>query len=127
MFCSREEATYNLVRNQFPALLDYFKKLPDSDKNIAKNDRCKQIMTLLITSETMAQLCFLESVKPVFDQFLHVFQAEGPLIHDLYPSMLLPLNKMMFRFLKQRAIQKKSVDELLKLDIKKCGYTVKGQ
>ena len=29
------------VRNQFPILLDYFKKLLDSDKNIAKNDRCK--------------------------------------------------------------------------------------
>ena len=76
---------------------------------------------------TMVQLCFLESVKPVFDQFLHVFQAEGPLIHVLYPSILLLLKKMMSRFLKWRAIQKKSVDELLKLDIKKCGYTVKGQ
>ena len=29
------------VRNQFAALLNYFKKLPDSDKNIAKNDRYK--------------------------------------------------------------------------------------
>ena len=30
------------VRNQLPALLDYFKMLTDSDKNIAKNDRYKQ-------------------------------------------------------------------------------------
>ena len=111
--------------NQFPALLDYFKKLPDSDKNIAKNDRYKQIMTLLTTSETMVQLCSLESVKPVFDQFLHVFKAEGPLIHVLYPSMLLLLKKMMFRFLKQRVIQKKSLDELLKLDIKNVEIKLK--
>ena len=73
----------------------------------------------------MVQLCFLESVKPVFDQFLHVFQVEGPLIHVLYPSMLLLLKKMMSRFLKQRAIQKKSVDELLKLDIKNVDIQLK--
>ena len=66
----------------------------------------------------MVQLCFLESVKPVFDQFLDVFQAEGPLIYVLYPSMLLLLKKMMSRFLTQRAIQKKYVEELLKLYIK---------
>ena len=29
--------TIERVRNQFPVLQDYFKKLPDSDKNIAKN------------------------------------------------------------------------------------------
>ena len=97
--------------------LDYFKKLQDSDKNIAKNDRYKQIMTVLRTSDTTVQLCFLESVKAVFDQFLHVFQVEGPSIHVLYPSMLLFLKKMMSRILKQRAVKKKSVDELLKLDI----------
>ena len=29
------------VRKQFPALKEYFRKLPDSDKNIAKNARYK--------------------------------------------------------------------------------------
>ena len=66
----------------------------------------------------MVQLYILESVKPVFDQFIHGFQAEGPLIHILYPSMPLLLKKVMSRFLKERAIQKNSADELLKLDIK---------
>ena len=41
------------VRKQFPALKKYFRKLPDSDKNIAKNARYKQIMTLLTSPETM--------------------------------------------------------------------------
>ena len=35
------------VRKQFLALKEYFRMLPDSDKNIAKNARYKQIMTLL--------------------------------------------------------------------------------
>ena len=74
-------------------------------------------MTLLTTPETIVQLCFIESVKRVFDQFLHVFQAEGPLFHVLYLCLLLLLKKMMSRFLKQWAIQKKSVDELLNLDV----------
>ena len=42
-------------------------------------------MTLLTSPETMVQLCFLESVKPIFDKFLESFQVEGPLIHNLYP------------------------------------------
>ena len=40
------------VRKQFPALKEYFRKLPDSDKNIAKNARYKRIMTLLTSPET---------------------------------------------------------------------------
>ena len=46
-------------------------------------------MTLLTSPETMVQLCFLESVKPIFDKFLESFQVEGPLIHNLYPCMVL--------------------------------------
>ena len=64
------------------------------------------------------QLCFLESIKPIFDKFLESFQAEGPLIHNLYPCMVLLLKQMMSQFLKPKVIQKKTVAELLKLDMK---------
>ena len=113
------------VRKQYPALKEYFKKLPDSDKNITKNARYKRIMSMLTSSETMVQLCFLESVKPIFDTFLESFQAEGPLIHILHPCMVLLLKQMMSRFLKPKAIQKKSVAELLKLDVKKTDSQLK--
>ena len=106
------------VRKQFPALKEYFRKLPDSDKNIAKNARYKRIMTLLTSPETMVQLCFLESVKLIFDKFLESFQIEGTLIHNLYPCMVLLLKQMMSRFLKPKVLQKKTVAELLKLDMK---------
>ena len=66
----------------------------------------------------MVQLCFLESVKPIFDKFLESFQVEGPLIHNLYPCMVLLLKQMMSQFLKPKVLQKKTVAELLKLDMK---------
>ena len=106
------------VRKQFRALKEYFRKLPDSEENIGKNARYKQIMTLLTSPETMVQLCFLESVKPIFDKFLESFQVEGPLIHNFYPCMVLLLNLMMSWFLKPKVLQKKTVAELLKLDMK---------
>ena len=63
-----------------------------------------------MSPETLVQLCFLESVKPIFDKFLESFQVEGPLIHNLCPCMVL--------LLKPKVIQKKTVVELLKLDMK---------
>ena len=113
------------VRRQFPALKEYFRKLPDSDKNIAKNARYKQIMTLLTSPETMVQLCFLESVKPIFDKFLESFKVEGPLIDNLYPCMVLLLKQMISRFLKPKLLQKKTVAELLKLDMKYSDFQLK--
>ena len=57
-------------------------------------------------------------MKVVFDKFLKIFQMEGPLVHVLHSCMLLLLKQMIHRFLKQSAIEKKSVNELLKLDMK---------
>ena len=107
------------VNAQFPALLEYFKKLPETDKKIKTNERYKKIMTFLTSPETVVQMCFLESLKPVFGQFLQIFQAEGPLIHVLHQAMLHLLKQVMFRFLKQNEIQGKTVSELLKLDSKR--------
>ena len=88
------------VRKQFPALKEYFRKLPDSDKNIAKNARYKRMSF----PDTVVQLCFLESVKPIFDKFLESFQVEGPLIHNLYPCMVILLKQMMSQFLKPKVM-----------------------
>ena len=66
----------------------------------------------------MVQLCFLESVKPIFDKFPESFQVEGPLIHNLFPCMVLLLKQTMSQFLKPKVIQKKTVAELLKFDMK---------
>ena len=56
------------VKGQFQALLEYFKKLPETDKKIKINERYKKIMTFFKSPETVVRMCFLESSKPVFDQ-----------------------------------------------------------
>ena len=89
------------VKAQFPGLLSYFKGLPETDKKIKINERYKKIMTFLTSPETVVQMCFLESLKPVCDQFLQIFQAEGPLIHVLHQAMLHLLKQVMFRFLRR--------------------------
>ena len=64
-------------------------------------------------------------MKAVFDKFLDIFQMGGPLIHVLHSCMLLLLKQMMYIFLKQSAIEKKSLSELLKLDVKNTGIQLK--
>ena len=59
------------------------------------------------------------------DQFLQLFQTEGPLIHILHQSMLQLLKQVMFRFLKQSVVQGKTVSELLKVDSKMCSISWK--
>ena len=83
------------VKSQLPALLEYFKKLPDTDKKIKSNERYKKIMVILTAQETIVQLCFLKSIKPVFNRFLQMFQTEGPLIHILHQAMLDLLKQVM--------------------------------
>ena len=75
-------------------------------------------MGLLTAPETIVQFCFLQSVKPIFDRFLQMFQTEGPLIHVLHQGMVDLLKQVMLRFLKQDVVKEKAVDELLKLDTK---------
>ena len=49
------------MKSQLPALLEYFKKLPDTDKKIKSNERYKKIMVILTAPETIVQLCFYKA------------------------------------------------------------------
>ena len=113
------------VKSQLPALLEYFKKLPDTDEQINSNERYKKIMVILTAPETIVQFCFLKSIKPVFDRFLQMFQTEGPLIHVLHQAMLDLLKQVMSRFLKQSVVKGRSVNELLKVDSKNIDFQLK--
>ena len=75
-------------------------------------------MGLLTAQETIVQFCFLQSVKPIFDRFLLMFQTKGPLIHVPHQGMVDLLKQVMLRFLKQDVVKEKAVDELFKLDTK---------
>ena len=113
------------VKSQLPALLEYFKKLPDTDKKINSNERYKKIMVILTAPETIVQLCFLKSIKPVLDRFQQMFQTEGPLIHVLHQAMFDLLKQVMSRFLKQSVVKGRPVNELLKVDSKNIDFQLK--
>ena len=76
--------------------------------------RYKKIMAILTAQETIVQLCFSNSIKPVFDRFLQMFQTEGPLIHILHQAIIDLLKQVMSRFLKQSVVKERLVNELLK-------------
>ena len=82
-------------------------------------------MVILTAPETIVQLCFLKSIKPVFNRFLQMFQTEGPLIHILHQTMLDLLKQVMSRFLKQSVVKERLVNELLKVDFKNTDFQLK--
>ena len=74
----------------------------------------------------MVQLCFLEPVKLIFDRFPESFQVEGPLIHNLYPCMVLLLKQMMSQFLKPKVLQKKT-SRTVEIGYEAFRFSVEGQ
>ena len=103
------------VRKQFPALKEYFRKLLGSDKNIAKNARYNDFANI---PRDYGATLFLGVCETNLWQVPRSFQVEGLLIYHLYPCMVLLLKQMMSQFLKPKVIHKKTVVELLKLDMK---------
>ena len=49
------------VKDQFPTILEYFKKLPEADKKIKGNETYRRIRSFLTSPETLVQLYFLET------------------------------------------------------------------
>lgn len=90
-------------------------------KQRQKNKRFQSLQRTLKNEEKQlnVEMAFLESVKPLFDAFLKTFQAEGPLIHFLYPSLLELLKMLMKRFVKNELVVGKSGSELVKIDVSK--------
>ena len=82
-------------------------------------------MVILTAPETTVQLCFLKSIKPVFDRFLQKFQIEGPLIHILHQAMPDLLKQVISRFLKLSVVKERLVNELLKVDSKNMDFQLK--
>ena len=74
-----------------------------NDKNIEKNDRYLTIKKALESKEVAAEIEFLLTINPVFDEFMTKFQKEEPMIHLLYASSEKLLKTPMSRLLKEKA------------------------
>jgi hypothetical protein len=95
--------------------------IPSSPENkeVMKSERYKQIVSQLKDEETLVQLHFLMSVKPVFDSYLRVFQTEGPLIHCLHQSMVDLIKLMLLRFVKADKVNNLQTSGIKQLDVTK--------
>ncbi|MEW8547687.1 MAG: hypothetical protein AB2693_29620 [Candidatus Thiodiazotropha sp.] len=110
------------IHEQLPAVKKYFLQyIPNHEKRSTNLKKFKDIHEALKRDESIikVEMEFLQSVKPLFDSFLTVFQAEGPMVHVLYASLVDMLKILMNRFVKQDLIRGKSGPELAKLDINK--------
>jgi len=105
------------ILSQWPALLEYFKHLPDSDKSVEKNGKYKEIMLLLINPRTYIQLVFIADVASVFSNFLQMFQREGPLIHTLYFALNDLVRTLMLCFVNTAVVGTKMAGDLVAIDV----------
>ena len=110
------------INEQLPAVKWYFLEyIPNHEKCSTNLKKFKDIHESLKRDESIinVEMAFLQSVKPLFDSFLTVFQAKGPMVHVLYISPVDVLKLLMNRFVKSELVRGKSGADLAKLDINK--------
>ena len=85
-------------------LVVILKDLVNTNKDVAQ-DRERKVQVIirsLQSKKVVAQMEFLISVKPLFDQFMVGFQKEEPMIHKLYPACEKLLKVALSRTLKSK-------------------------
>ena len=108
------------VIEQYDGLYEYFVKvLPQKEpRTCSGNSRYQRIVKHLKTKVTLIRLTFIKSVGVIFNDFLVVFQKEGPLIHLLYSELTGMLKKLLNRFVKYDVTSNLLGSELTKVDVK---------
>ena len=109
------------VLEQWEAICQFVNDLSKDTKKVPKSINYKRVYMLLGTKEkaiTKVNLEFFNSVVPLFEQFLLLFQKSSPTIHILYDSICDVLAKLMRRFMKMAALEKKYGSELASIECK---------
>ena len=75
-------------------------------KNISKNGKYMSIKRVLESKEVGVEIVFITSTKPLFDEFMTMFQMEEPMIHMLYQSSVKLLKTAMSRLMKSKVTLK---------------------
>ena len=99
------------------SLVAVLKDLVKTDKNLENDSKVQVILKSLQSRRLEAQMEFLVSVKPLFDEFLTRFQKEEPMIHKLYPGCEKLLKVAMSRMLKSEVYQSVEGRNLLHIDL----------
>ena len=110
------------INEQLPAVKRYLiEYIPNHEKRSTNLKKFKDIHESIKRDEsiTEVEMAFFQSVKLLFDSFLTVFQAKGPMVHLLYISLVDVLKLQINRFVKPELVSGKSGVDLAKLDINK--------
>ena len=99
------------------SLVAVLKDLVKTDKNLENDSKVQVILKSLQSRRLEAQMEFLVSVKPLFDEFLTRFQKEEPMIHKLYPGCEKLLKVAMSRMFKSEVYQSVEGRNLLHIDL----------
>jgi hypothetical protein len=100
------------VSQQWDSLYEYFVKyLPAKQQQACKNDRYKRIHRFMKEETSKAKIQFLINAAIIFNSFLTLFQAEGPLIHILYPKIVELYKQVLTKFVKEEFVSKEDLTD----------------
>ena len=107
------------ILEQWDCICSFVKDLGKDPKTAPKSASYKRVAAMLTDDEgkkTKAQLEFISNVSPIFEDFLTIFQKSCPQVHIFYDKMSEVLHKVMGRFLKKEAYEKKFGSDLVSID-----------
>ena len=82
----------------------------------------KRIMQKVMNPETLVHLYFIQSVSPLFQGFLKLFQAEAPQVHILYEMLNELVKKILPRFTKPEIVESTELSCMNHKDVNTHGH-----
>ena len=107
------------IVEQWDAVTYFVAELAKDPKKVPKSINYKRIHMMLGTKEkatTKVTLQFFRNIIPLFEQFLQLFQKASPIVHILYDSICDILKKLLRRFMKAEATEKRYGSDLMSVE-----------
>ena len=107
------------ILEQWEAVTQFVTDLAKDPKKLPRSINFKRAHMMLNTKIKMVTrvlLEFLNDVIPVFEQFLLLFQRASPVIHIMYNSMCDILVRLLRRFMKGQAVEKRYGSDLTSIE-----------
>ena len=107
------------ILEQWVAVTQFVSDLAKDPKKLPRSINFKRAHMMLNAKEKMVTrvlLEFLNDVIPVFEQFLLLFQRASPVIHIMYDSMCDILVRLLRRFMKGQAVEKRYGSDLTSIE-----------
>ena len=107
------------ILEQWEAVTQFVTDLAKDPKKLPRSINFKRVHMMFNAKEKMVTrvlLEFLNDVIPVFEQFLLLFQRASPMIHIMYDSMCDILVRLLRRFMKGQAVEKRYGSDLTSIE-----------